>query len=97
MRYVSAGAVLLGFNEETGEDTRTNFKYKKDLAAALKECPEQVLITNFSYRIGPGEQEYRGSELDPTLAYQVAGPDAETKRTWSARVEVQDGKPVITA
>jgi len=97
MSHITAGAVLLGFDEETSEDTRTQFKTKTAFKAALKDQPAAVLITSTCFGLGPGKAEYRASELDPQFAYQVTGPDPETNRKWFARVEVKNGKPVVVA
>lgn len=88
MSHVSAGVKMID---------GTEFRFKKDLQAQLEKEPSEVLFTNFSHGLGPGEAEYRGSELDPALSYQVAGPNAETNRRWFACVQVKDGKPVIVA
>jgi hypothetical protein len=89
MPYISAGVTMVA----DGSEIPTKMAFKK----LLKDEPSELLFINFSYGLGPGELKYRGSELDPALAYQVAGPNAETNRKWFARVEVRDGKPVVVA
>jgi len=89
MSYITAGVTMVADG--------TEFASKKAFKEQLGKEPSEVLFTNTSHGIGPGDAEYRGSELDPALAYQVTGPNPYTNRKWFARVEVKNGKPVVVA
>lgn len=89
MPYINVGAVKVA--DESPIPT------KKALKELLTSEPSEVLFFNTAFKLGPGEQMYRGNELDPQYTYQVVGPDPYTSRKWYASVVVKNGKPVITA
>jgi hypothetical protein len=89
MAYVNVGVVMVA----DGSPISTKTAFRRLLASESSE----LLFVNTGLPLGPGQAEYRGSELDAQHTYQVAGPDPYTKRTWFASVKVKDGKPIVSA